>query len=73
MGYRHSPWVRTIQLEAVQPGHEVSLVLRLKQLIYLVIIHQNRLYMLNKAVLSLLLSLEIQMEVKGRGLHIVMP
>jgi len=30
-----------MQLEAIQPGHEVSLNLRLKQLIYLVIIHQN--------------------------------
>ena len=71
MGFRHSPWERIILLEAVQPGHEVSLVLRVKQLIYLVIIHQNRLHVLNKAVLSLSLSLEIQMEIKGRGLRVV--
>jgi len=65
MGFRHSPWERTIPLEAVQPGHEVPLILRLKQLIYLVIIHQDRLHVLNKAILSLSLSLEIQMEIKG--------
>jgi hypothetical protein len=31
-----------IPLEAIQPGHEVPLILRLKQLMYLVIIHQDR-------------------------------
>ena len=65
MGFRHSPWERRIQLEAIQPGHEVPLILRLKQLIDPVIIHQNRLDVLNEAVLDLLLSLEIQVKVKG--------
>ena len=65
MGFPHSPWERRIPLEAIQPGHEIPLILRLKQLIDPVIIHQNRLDVLNKAILGLLLSLEIQMEVKG--------
>ena len=65
MGYRHLQRGFKMQLEAIQPGHEVPLILRLKQLIYLVIIHQNRLDVLNEAVLGLLLSLEIQMEIKG--------
>jgi len=42
MGFRHSPGERRIPLEAIQPGHEIPLILRLKQLIYLVIIHQDR-------------------------------